>query len=374
MKPAAILSEAWRDIASGTTRALACAAALAVIATCAAVADLADILMLQRESRQWAASAAAVHIIAGSGQIDPASCANLATASAAPSATSGGERATPIRAAGALGDGGTVSLTAMPAAPLDVWLATPGLADVLGIGAAQQADAGVWISSQLADTLHAGEGDDLPTDLGVMHISAVFRWPDDSRDQRLAYAIVAPTPADAARQWDECWAVIDPANPGAEDLLGTAAIAVPGAAPATQTKQANAALGTNPDIPDRYRGRATRIMLAAAPIAAFVIALAAVRARRVELADDVHMGIPRGGIHAALALETFAWAVPAVLGAAASATVVAAWAGGRGHAPALAAVQLPSLAAALVTAQIGVIVGVLGVRDDQLFMYFKNRR
>ena len=309
MKPTAILSEVWRNVATGTTRALACAGILTLIAAGTAVFDLTAITSLQHESRQWATSAAAIHIISGSKQIDPTTCANLTQTTG----TTGGTTTNPIQAAGALKSNGEITLTAMPAAPLDAWQATPGLANVLGVGAREQTQPGVWISSQLAATLHAREGDDLPTTQGTMHISAVFPWADDSRDQRLAYAIITPTPINAGQQWDECWATINPANPDAEDLLNTTATAIPGAAPATQTKQANTMLGTNPDLDTRYRQRTTRSMLAITPIAAFAIAIMATRARRIEIADDLHMGMPRQGILATNALETLAWTLPAIL-------------------------------------------------------------
>lgn len=370
MKPTAILSEAWRNIATGTTRALACAAILTLIATGAAVFDLTTIISLQHESRQWATSAAAIHIISGSKQIDPTTCAKLTrTTGSMDDITTN-----PIQAAGAIKSNGEITLTAMPSAPLDAWQAAPGLADVLGIGATQQTHPGVWISSQLAATLHAREGDDLPTTQGVMHISAVFPWADDSRDQRLAYAIITPTPINASQQWDECWATINPANPDAEDLLSTTATAIPGAAPATQTKQANTVLGTNPELDTRYRQRITRIMISITPIAAFAIAFMAARTRRIEIADDLHMGIPRQSILATNALETLAWTLPAILTATAITYTAARWTSGHANALTLTAIQLPALAAAIVTAQIGTAIAITAIRDNQLFTYFKNRQ
>lgn len=369
MKPTAILSEAWRNIATGTTRALTCATILTLIAAGTAIFDLTGILALQHESRQWATSAAAIHIISGHKQIDPITCADLTQATGT---TRDHTRTTPIQAAGALKSSGEITLTAMPSAPLDAWQATPGLANVLGIGATQQTRPGVWISSQLAATLHAREGDDLPTTQGIMHISAVFPWADDSRDQRPSYAIITPTPIDTGQQWDECWATIDPANPDAEDLLNTAAI--PGTAPATQTKQANTMLGTNPDLDNRYRQRTTRIMLAITPIAAFVIALTATRARRIEIADSLHMGLPRQGILATGILETLAWTLPAILAATATVYTTARWTSGHANALTLTAIQLPALTAALITAQIGTITAITVIHDNQLFAFFKNRQ
>ena len=370
MKPTAILSEVWRSVATGTTRALACAGILTLIAAGTAVFDLTAITSLQHESRQWATSAAAIHIISGSKQIDPTTCANLTQTTG----TTGGTTTNPIQAAGALKSNGEITLTAMPAAPLDAWQATPGLANVLGVGAREQTQPGVWISSQLAATLHAREGDDLPTTQGTMHISAVFPWADDSRDQRLAYAIITPTPINAGQQWDECWATINPANPDAEDLLNTTATAIPGAAPATQTKQANTMLGTNPDLDTRYRQRTTRSMLAITPIAAFAIAIMATRARRIEIADDLHMGMPRQGILATNALETLAWTLPAILTATAITYTTARWTSGHANALTLTTIQLPALTAALIAAQIGAAIAITAIHDNQLFVFFKNRQ
>ena len=316
MKPTAILSEVWRNVATGTTRALACAGILTLIAAGTAVFDLTAITSLQHESRQWATSAAAIHIISGSKQIDSTTCANLTQTTG----TTGGTTTNPIQAAGALKSNGEITLTAMPAAPLDAWQATPGLANVLGVGAREQTQPGVWISSQLAATLHAREGDDLPTTQGTMHISAVFPWADDSRDQRLAYAIITPTPINAGQQWDECWATINPANPDAEDLL------------------------------------------------------MATRARRIEIADDLHMGMPRQGILATNALETLAWTLPAILTATAITYTTARWTSGHANALTLTTIQLPALTAALIAAQIGAAIAITAIHDNQLFVFFKNRQ
>ena len=62
------------------------------------------------------------------------------------------------------------------------------------------------------------------------------------------------------------------------------------------------------------------------------------------------------------------------LAASAVSYLVAAWAGGRANAVTLTEIQLPALAAALVTAQIGAAMGVTSIRDRQLFAFFKNRQ
>lgn len=368
MKFPSIVSESWRDIVSGTTRAITCAVILFAVALTACLFDLTSILAMQEQSRQWLASGAAIHIIAGDKQIDPADCNTLTQA------TGSSERTTahPITATGALRQTGSITLSAMSSSPLDAWNATPGMADVLGISMTRQAATGVWISSQLAQTLHAREGDDLATAHGSMHIAGVFAWPDDSRDQRIAYAILIPTASSGP--YDECWATITPDNPDAASLLNATAVATPGSAPATQTKQANAALGSNLDLAASYRQRATRTMLCATPITAMLIAIVSLRARRIEIADNLHMGLPRQDIWKTQAIETLAWSLPALLGAAAAIYPFTAIVSGRSNALTLTATQLPLLSAALATAQIGTLMAMASIQTKQLFAFFKNRQ
>lgn len=115
-------------------------------------------------------------------------------------------------------------------------------------------------------------------------------------------------------------------------------------------------------------------MLAITPIAAFVIALTATRARRIEIADSLHMGLPRQGILATGILETLAWTLPAILAATATVYTTARWTSGHANALTLTAIQLPALTAALITAQIGTITAITVIHDNQLFAFFKNRQ
>ncbi|NMM93761.1 hypothetical protein [Bifidobacterium oedipodis] len=367
----AILSESWRNLATGTSRALASATVLIITALIMSGFDLASILALQQESDEWISSGAAIHIISGDRQISPVTCTNLAHTTGT---QSDGTIIQPIQASGAIKKDETITLNAMPNAPLDAWQATPSLAEVLGIGQSQQAHSGVWISSQLAQTLYVHEGDVLDTTQGPMHISAIFPWPDDSRDQRIAYAIIIPTPAGSDEVWDECWSTIFPSSTSAEDLLSTTAITTLSAMPATQTKQANTALGTNADFSYQYHHRSTRIMLVTIPIVSFIIALAIIRTRKIEIADDLHMGIPRSGLYLTTALETLAWSLPSILVITASMYLSIAVVSSKDNANTLTMVQLPFLIVCLITAQLGTITGITSIQGTKLFKFFKRRQ
>ncbi|WEV53056.1 hypothetical protein [Bifidobacterium sp. ESL0704] len=373
MKRSSIFSEAWRDIVSGTSRTLSCLAILAVLAVVVTMFDLNAVVGLQRQARQWVSTGSSIHILAQEQEINPVSCSALTKATGK---SGHGERAHPIQSAGALREAGNVTLDAMPSAPLDQWEATPSMADVLGVRFIHNASdqSGVWISDQLANTLKVRQGDSLSSDQGVMRIAGIFQWPEDGRDQRIGYAVVSPASTSWDEPWDECWASVNPSNPSAKDLINTAWFAYPGGIPTTQIRQANVSLGTSTDFSAQYSARASRFVLAVTPLLAFVIALLAIRMRKVEIADDLHMGLPRRGLHAIFALETLAWSVPAVLLCVATSLLAATAVSGRSNAIVFTLVQLPPLFAALLTAQLGTAVGLTSINSTQLFVFFKNRR
>ncbi|WEV59156.1 hypothetical protein OZX67_00855 [Bifidobacterium sp. ESL0728] len=373
MKRSSIFSEAWRDITSGTSRTISCLAILAVLAIVVTMFDLNTVAGLQHQARQWVSSGSSIHILAQEQEINPVSCGALTEASGK---GANGKRTHPIQSAGALREDDDVTLDAMPSVQLDQWDVTPSMADVLGVrfSNSDSASSGVWISDQLANTLKVRQGDSLPSNQGVMHIAGIFPWPEDGRDQRIAYSVITSTSTSWDEPWDECWASVNPSNPSAKDLINTAWFAYPGGIPSSQIRQANVSLGTSADLNAQYNARSSRFMLALTPLLAFVIALFAVRMRKVEIADDLHMGLPRRGLHVIFALETLGWSVPAVLLCVAASMFAATAMSGRANAVTFTLVQLPPLIAALLTAQLGTAVGLTSIRSTQLFAFFKNRR
>ena len=368
MKPSSILSEAWRNIASGTARTLTAATAMLTITLIAVFLDATTILNLQAQTTQWATSGAAIYILADTSQINPSSCTTLSHTTGTPA-----DNATqPIQASGALRDHGDITLTAMRAAPLSAYSVTPGMAGVLGLDQTATSRSGVWISSQLSTTLHAHAGDTLSTTDGTMTSAGVFNWPDDSRDQRIAFAVLVPTAS--SEPYDECWASIMPSNQTAQDLLNTTPIAIPNAANATQNTQANNSLGTSLNAGQQYQQRISRYLTLLTPLAALLIGIITIRSRRIEYADDLHMGLSKTSIWMTNSLETLAWSLPALAAATSIFYLGIATTSTASNAASITTVQAPALVLSLITAQLGSTTALVTIRTTKLFTYFKNRQ
>lgn len=376
MKVASMISEAHRNVVTGTSHAVTCMLTLIFLTTVITGFDIMTVLALQQQSREWVQSGAAIHMLMNEREINPDTCSSLSstigTLPVQTRKTAAATNAKPIRASGALRENGDITLDAMTAAPLPLYQVTPGLAEVLGMDTESRTRNGVWISTQLASTLHTQAGSTFTTDQGHMQIAGVFSWPDDQRDQRIAYAILSPATIDG--QYDECWAMIWPNNPAAIELLNTAALALPSASTAATIRQANTAMGNTLDLWELYRHRISRFITPLAPIAAFTIAWASTRARRIELADALHMGIPRSTLQVITSLETLSWSLPALSAAAVLNYIVAVTLSNHSNAKTLLFIQLPMLAASLLTSQLGTVAALQTITTKRLFAYFKARR
>jgi hypothetical protein len=362
VKTSSILSEAWRNLLSGTTRALTLAAALALAAVGACLLDGFAVIALQQRSAAWTSSGAAIRAIAVEQGISARSCSALARVQAA-------DASTPIAAAGALAAGPSVTFSATPSSSLPTFLVTPGMAAVLGLPAT--GPSGVWISDQLAGTLGAVAGDVLQTAAGDLRIAAVFPWPNDGRDQRIAYAVLVPNAT--TEQFDECWAMVPTSNDAATQLLRTAAQVNTYTAVAAPIGQLNNAAGSDFAAWAQYSSRSSRYALAVLPVFACILGYAAMRMRRLELASARHAGLTLRPLLVMSVVETAAWAVPALGFAAGALALAATWTSGRANAAVLLLDATPTLGASLLAAECGAIGAVFLAQERHLFTYFKGR-
>jgi hypothetical protein len=355
MRFRSILSEAGRNLITGTSRALLLALLLAATTAGAAVTDARSIIAVQSRAADFVASGASVRVMVAPAMTDAASCERLATV--------GG-----VRAAGALRTADAVVLRTMNANPVPAYAVTPGLIAVLGGDPA--APAGAWLPAPLARTLGVQPGQELPTGAGTLTVAGLYEYPDDGRDSRLAYAALLPEPAAGA--FDECWADIWPLSRDREQLLHAALAVDSSAADAVTVGQLNTSRGTRFDALAEFTGRPTRFGLPACALAGLLIGLAAVRIRRLELAAALHLGESRRDLLATQVVETAAWAAAAVV-LAAVALLAGVMAAGPADPMAVYLVDVRGPAVAACTALIGAVLGVLTVRERHLFRYFKNR-
>ncbi|MGH3501627.1 MAG: hypothetical protein ACRDQA_12190, partial [Nocardioidaceae bacterium] len=154
-----VFSEAYRNLATGTTKAASLGIVLAAITAGLAAADARDIVHLERQAVAFTSPGASVRVLVTHKATDPASCEQLTTLPG-------------VRAAGALKESKPITLNAMPSYKIPAYSVTPGLIDVLhGTRASAQ---GAWIPAQLANTLGINEGARLQTTAGTLTIAGIY--------------------------------------------------------------------------------------------------------------------------------------------------------------------------------------------------------
>lgn len=355
MRASAVISEAWRNLRSGTSRALLLSTLLVAVTVLLGVADIVTVRSLQEKAGQYLGSGAAIRTVSIEALVDPLSCGALGDVST-------------VRATGALAGATPITTTALPRAPLPAFSVTPSFAAVLGLDPAQA--SGVWISETLAQTLHADLGTNLDTARGPLTISGIFAWPDDGRDSRLASAVLVPDVTQ--ERFDECWAAVWPTSEETDDLLRFAAAPGAPADSAVTVGQVNRNFGTSFEGHTEYLDRSTRHILPVGTVAGFFIAVTSVRLRRLEHAGALHAGQSRAASAAVCFLETLVWSGVGALVAAVTLLLTArSMSVDGGLVP--ATTGLRAVCAAAASALLGSAASIALVRESHLFRYFKDR-
>jgi hypothetical protein len=343
--------EAARDVRSGAARALTFAAAFLLAAGGPALASVLGSLQTIDAARAYVAAGAATYVVKADARIDGRACDSLADDENVRASGAVRTAAVPLHAA------------ALPGTPLPLFTATPGFSAVLG---AARAGPGIVVSASVARSLSLSPGDVLETSHGPTPVIAAFDYPDDGRDPLLAFSAIAPTPDDDSR-FDACWAQIWPVDEHAVAALGRTVVSGGDGDRALLT-QLNPSRGTRFD-PGTPWGRTPAALLAAG--GGIIVGAISVSRRRLTIASDLHVGVPRIAIATSLVAQTACWVLCG--GSAALATIVSAI-------PLDAADRLPLLLqtshvlAAAAAAAIGTTaLAACLVREKALFRYFKGR-
>ncbi len=363
MRARSILSEAGRNIATGTSRLALLALVLTATVGTVVVADARAVVDVLADAAAYRAAGAAVHIVEANGDVHGGSCEALASH---PGVTASGavRLAAPIRAQN------------YPASDLQTWEATPGMTTLLapqsGARSTAQAGAvhepGLWLSADLASTLGATRAGTLTTTAGAATVAGAYPWPSDGRDRALAYSVLSPVPAQG--MFDQCWAEVWPADEEVASLMFTTLS--PGTSSKARLTQLNSSLGTDFDAPQLLQARVTRHAPLITAVVGLLLGWAAVRTRRLEIASALHARTPASALALQHLLEALAWVVTAsalIAGA-------AAWAATEGSPePALTTwlTAMRGTGVAALTALLGTLLGVAATREKHLFRYFKNR-
>jgi len=359
MRLASLLSEAWRNVVSGTTRAGLIGTVFTALLCALTLADAVTISALLRDADEFQNKGASTVTVVAPGAISGAACEALTQIDGV--AASGAVRSTQ----------GTLSLTVLPRSPIALRDATNGFVKV--IGASRFADGGVVVSNDVASSAGLREGEAVDTDRGQVAIRGVYDYPSDGR--RPGFGWTALVPVAATGDFDECWLTVWPWNDRVQAFVKGLVISTGASAsenPKITQSQLNTQLGMRFQGAERYVERATRYLPYVAFFLGMVVSALAVRMRRLELAARLHDGASRADLLAQVLVEAAAWIVPATLIAWAAAILYP-------HLASTPAVQDFGTAqyAAALAGLLGAFAGTLSatalVRERHLFAYFKDR-
>jgi hypothetical protein len=352
-----VLTEAWRDIAAGTTHVLRWACVLAVVVAALGWLDTATVRDQVSAARDYVAGGGATWVLETSGRVDGTTCDAL-------SETDG------IIASGALRTSETTIVPAqLPKAPLTHIDATVGMFTLLHAPVI----TGAALTDRLAAQLGLAPGSEfVAVDDSRLSIDAVFQFPSDGRRSGLGYTII--TPADTSQPFDECWVQVWPPDDSKSRLIYLALLPDAGASQygdSPHMMQLNSSLGATLNATALFESRTTSWVPLACLVAGVVIGAAAVSMRRLEFASTLHCGVSKPALVVQVLLETLAWAVLGVL--LATPAILSTAAAAPQDSVHVALLGLRGVIAGGSGAVLGAAAAALAVQEKQLFTLFKNR-
>jgi hypothetical protein len=356
VRPGVVVSEAWRNLITGTSRAAVFSTCLALVVGLLCAADARAIASLLDSAAEFRSAGGATFLLTAPKGVSGKACEDLG-------------RMDGISGAGAIRADTEVAPRALPRVRLPAWEATPGFGRVLGTDVT--GGLGILVSQQAADQLRVVAGERLATNKGAVQVAAVFSYPDDGRLPDLMYSVISPVPAVGV--FDACWARLWPSNLTTAALLRTT-LTGPGGANVSVT-QLNSRLGADFDGQAKFDRRPTRDAGAGALLASLVLGFSSVRIRRLELSSALHCGVGPSAIRSMVAAEALVWAVTAACLCVPFIAAACGVAGDRTLAEAedILVIQLRAVLAAVAGCVIGAVGAATLVRERHLFRYFKDR-
>lgn len=353
MRRSAVWHEAWQNLVSGTARfgTLACVSLLIVVGLLGA--ELATVRGQDQLARDFQTHGASIIVVSGQKQIDGALCDSL--------------RSQPgVRAAGAARKMPKTAYFAQPKTSLPVYQVTP---DFPRLFRPDEANVpGVTLSTDAAGVVGAKPGDTFATTTGVTSVAGVYEYPDDGRMQGFGYAMLEPVLPEGS--FDMC--LVDAWPPSKELQKLVRGVKAPDADEREPIKvsQLNTRLGEG--LTNGFGERLSRWALPIAVVAVGFLAMVAVRARRLECATALHLGVRKIDVLRIALGEAFLWLLPSALVSLAVAAVYAVT-GVRVDAWENFAFAMLIPLATTASGLLGTAVSVLSVKESELFTYFKGR-
>ncbi len=282
-----LLREVWRNVESGTTRAVLGALVLAATLIGVGLVDgLAkrDVFLAQRAYRS---AGAHISTIDSRGKVDAASCTALGEVPA-------------IQGAIALRERGVIRLDVIPDNPVAVYEVVGDPASLLGGDGAPE--GGVALSHSLAERLGVVPGSVISTAEGSANVAQVVTFANDGRNPILELAMLVPVPATG--QFDQCWTAVWPPDSFVDGLLFSTVVDNE-----AELGRLNRSQGEPTSTQALLEARPTWFLPFLGAGAAAMLGFGLVRARRVELALALQLGISRRAQLMQVLLETCVWLV-----------------------------------------------------------------
>lgn len=359
-----IVSEAWRNIASGTSRTLMFSFIMVFTVGLSAVFNCLVYSGQVSAAVHWRQAGASTHIVQVQGRIDGAKCDSLA-------------QIPDINQAGAMRQAQSVALAQLPSNPLVTLEGSPGFMALLAANRSWQGPGqGVWVASDLAKDL---DRDGKPTQLFIasqsdnasvmspVSVAGVYQHQEDGRQPILAYNLVSPV--SAKQSFDSCWVEIWPESKNLESLLSYPIIP---AANKTepQIQQFNGTLGRSFQT-SRGQSIPPWVFLIISTLAGALIGAWSGSMRKLEIASQLHAGVDKASTVIQHALEHCA----ALLICAAVTGATLSVLGATNYTPHgdVWAVSLGTLLGGTSASLIANITTVALTKEKRLFSYFKTR-
>lgn len=356
MKLKELTSEAWRNLATGTSKTLTGIALLTLIIVAVLGMDGRGIQEIFLSQRGIQNSGAATIIVTAQGQVDGQQCTALGE-------VQGVQGAFALRA-------GTKRL---PIATLPD--SSPPLYDVTGdiattLGGTISGVPGVFLSTQLAQQLGTSVGGTIPIDGTDQAVAGIFHYPDDGRNSQLAAAATQNVPR--IGRFDSCWFTVWPANSVLESLTHT--VLTDGTDPQeVTTSRLNQSFGQVVSTDQLIAQRSAAYLPIVGSALIFAITLALVRSRRVELALALHLGQSRQRQVLQISLEFLVQILlAALLGSAVFLLLLTPELTGW-ESQWLLAITLRHILALAVAALAGTVLGVTTMSSKRLQAWTKDR-
>ena len=207
MRLGSIISETLRNIASGTAHALAMFLAVLFAGTLLGGYEAMSVMGLETEAAVRIRAFADVKTVVG-GNVDGLACDRLS------------DHGDPSFISGAMRSGPQVVPLATKGIELSSYEVTAGMIRLITAGDPQEVpdSSGVWVSSDVSHDFGLIKGSRMQTNHGMVTVAGVFDWPNDGRDTRFAYAMIAPA-ASSGGVFQECWAKQWPQSDQMDELL-----------------------------------------------------------------------------------------------------------------------------------------------------------